>query len=845
MDPITTPARATHHRCHGEGCIRHRADPLTTPARATPRRCRSEGSIRHPIAPAASLPSALPVRCRRDAITTPLPGSHPPNVQEEASHSFEHTHPDDVSNPNISQSPSSLPDYYKINDIVELNLIKSAQFKRGCVLSLIYNFTGTPKLTVEEFCKLIKSEHLDPILNYKEKIYNSIQITLTSDSEKIEPDGGSTKNEFNSVGDRVFKSQRNYKEVLINSLIKAKENNYDNNVEGSGWVDLGIRNMRISYYRVAMKMSQKKRKKIGNYVPYPSNLNGGSFILNVNTEKNDCVRTAMVLHFIKDRYKKTRYVKKKRMLLSDSKNKYFQFPVNIPKPISIENFDKIEKETNTNLYIYKIGKDNQGDDNLELIRVGNNPKVDEKRWIYLVQIQNNNHVALITDVQKYIINIRSKKYKPEQLKNSKFCTICFHRTSLKNYKRHFDQCSTFKAFQRVNLPDEGATYKFNAHQATSMSPIVCYYDTESKLVPSSIYKNATHEHQILSYMYTIVDRCSNKRVFKIETGGDNLAENLIKNLRADYEMVYTEMCSKLNDEPILTETDWANYRAADKCHHCNRVFNPEKKVFKVRHHDWLADVTYGPNKKVIKGNYVAALCRGCNFRITEKRRTLTCIAHHGSLYDSRYILQGLTSKDDAQILAKPGEKYIQIKVKEDKSDQNAESDQNLENDQNQSKKIPLILQFIDSLSFLNGSLDTLTESLKASDHDFAIFKDYFKNKGFSDDFCQLLLRKGVYPYEHVKSEEDLEQTCLPPKENFYSSLKQTGITDDDYAFAQEVFRLGKCHNLKEYMELYLQCDVLLLCEIFERFRDIIMKHFGLDPSKLLTISSLSIQAASR
>ena len=98
-------------------------------------------------------------------------------------------------------------------------------------------------------------------------------------------------------------------------------------------------------------------------------------------------------------------------------------------------------------------------------------------------------------------------------------------------------------------------------------------------------------------MYMIVDRHSSKRVFKIETGGENLAQNLIKKLRADYEKVNTEMCTKLNDTPILTQADWTNYHAAEKCHHCNRVFNPEQKAMKVRHHDWLPEVRYENKRK--------------------------------------------------------------------------------------------------------------------------------------------------------------------------------------------------------------------------------------------------------
>ena len=44
----------------------------------------------------------------------------------------------------------------------------------------------------------------------------------------------------------------------------------------------------------------------------------------------------------------------------------------------------------------------------------------------------------------------------------------------------------------------------------------------------------------------------------------------------------------------------------------------------------------------------------------------------------------------------------------------------------------------------------------------------------------LLLRKGVYPYEYMDSWEGFNETSLPDKEAFYSSLSMEDITDVDY-----------------------------------------------------------------
>ena len=45
--------------------------------------------------------------------------------------------------------------------------------------------------------------------------------------------------------------------------------------------------------------------------------------------------------------------------------------------------------------------------------------------------------------------------------------------------------------------------------------------------------------------------------------------------------------------------------------------------------------------------------------------------------------------------------------------------------------------------------------------------------------CGLERRKGIFPYEWFDSIDKLHETTLPPKEAFYSKLKQSGITDKE------------------------------------------------------------------
>ena len=68
----------------------------------------------------------------------------------------------------------------------------------------------------------------------------------------------------------------------------------------------------------------------------------------------------------------------------------------------------------------------------------------------------------------------------------------------------------------------------------------------------------------------------------------------------------------------------------------------------------------------------------------------------------------------------------------------------------------------------------------------------------------LLLRKGVFPYEYTDNWERSDETSLPDKESFYSSLNMENIDDIDYRHGNNVFKKFKLKNLGEYHDLYVQ-----------------------------------------
>ena len=95
----------------------------------------------------------------------------------------------------------------------------------------------------------------------------------------------------------------------------------------------------------------------------------------------------------------------------------------------------------------------------------------------------------------------------------------------------------------------------------------------------------------------------------------------------------------------------------------------------------------------------------------------------------------------------------------------------------------------------------------------------------------LLLRKVVYPYEYIDSWKIFNETELPDKKYFFSELNEEGITDEDYVYAQNVWKEFNTKNLGEYHDLYVQSDTLLLADVFENFRDKCIEIYELDSAR--------------
>ena len=180
------------------------------------------------------------------------------------------------------------------------------------------------------------------------------------------------------------------------------------------------------------------------------------------------------------------------------------------------------------------------------------------------------------------------------------------------------------------------------------------------------------------------------------------------------------------------------------------------------------------------------------------------------------------------VIAKNKEDYISFSIK-------VEVDKYIDKDGNEHIK-EMELRFIDSIKFMSSSLDSLVNNLARGSHEFFGFESY------NDRQCELLIEKGIYPYEYMDSRDRFKETSLPSIKHFYSNLNMSGVIHTYYEHTCSVWREFGIRNMGEYHDLYLRTNVILLTNVFESFRQVCLENYRLDPSHFYTAPGLAWKA---
>ena len=265
----------------------------------------------------------------------------------------------------------------------------------------------------------------------------------------------------------------------------------------------------------------------------------------------------------------------------------------------------------------------------------------------------------------------------------------------------------------------------------------------------------------------------------------------------------------------LTKAQLKKYEEASRCYICFKSFNGENP--KVRDHCHYT------------GNYRGPAHMKCNL-MYKIPPYIPIVFHNLSGYDANLFIKELASLTDGSIgiIAKNTEDYMPFSIK-------VEVDKYI--DENRIERLKEIkLRFIDSFIFMSSSLDSLVNNLARRGEQFFGFEEYNENQ------YKLLIKKGIYLYEYMNDWDKFKETKLPPKEVFYSKLNMVGVGEEDYEHTNRVWKEFGLKDLAKYHDLYLKTDVILLANVFEAFRKVCLKNYGLDPAHFCTAPGLAWKA---
>ena len=670
-----------------------------------------------------------------------------------------------------------------------------------------FRLEGLPKIGIKAYLKKIQ-----PSLQEKIKVLNkeglkiSIILHVLMRRKKEEQEFRLLSRHTILVGQEL-----DY-DLLIHNILEDLKNLTQ---EGSGWKFLEI--TKIDLHSINYTPFSGS-----SYIPLPKPIQNKKAVINVKNTDQKCFRysvEAALLNLDKNQERVSNYNKPE----FDYMFKDLKYPVTI-KDIDI--FEKNNPNLAVNVYTFipKEGKKYPISPERISDRI-----LSEEKYINILHYKDETDIpeneTSVEDVKDdcnyhyaWIKNF-SRLVSKDHSKHKDAVKVCFRCMKVisannsndreKRYQEHLENCTQFESV-KVSMPTNNIL-KFTKMDAQQKHPIVIIADFESTLKKVNQHLGEktvqTQEHIPNSYsIYIQYDRSQiqkkNNKIFTYiqQSEDEDIGKHFVNTITSICEQLGEKFL--LNPKPMdsLTVEEHKEYDSAKECYLCNNVFT--EKNSKVRDHNHFT------------GKYRGPACNHCNLQF-QVPKFIPVYFHNLSGYDAHLFVKNL--KGRLNVIANNSENYISF-----------------------SKYIPINesqieIRFLDSFRLMQSSLDTLSKNLPNSEK---------KNlaKKFKGTQFELLTRKGVYPYEWLDSYEKFEQTELPPMESFYSTFNDTKISQEDYNHAKKVWTTFNCKTFRDYHELYLETDVLLLADILENFRNTCMKVYKLDPAFFYTSPGLSWQA---
>lgn len=550
----------------------------------------------------------------------------------------------------------------------------------------------------------------------------------------------------------------------------------------SGWTIESISHLEIN-------IAKFNPLRAGSYIPLPKKIQNTKACINVKNNDEHCFLWSILAHL---------YPAKNNPNRVSSYPHYSNF-FNIsgmtfpPQFSDIKWFEKHNPQVSVN--IYGLDKNNHVTGPLYKTQLRRQEHIN----LLFLSKGGCNHFCLIKNIEK-LLHKQITKHKSKIF----LCDECFmYFHSEEKLADH--NCARIQTV----LPEEGSKISFSNYERTQRIPIVIYGDFESLLREYHDKNKSSHLenvqiHEATCFAYYICCQSKPELNEYVSYRGPNCSKKFIESLSKDTIRIHEILTVETDMRPLSDEEEELVQKSTC-CHICRKAFLPDDKV--VLDHDHFSGIFRGPAHNICNLN-----CKACSF--------IPIIFHNLSGYDCHLFINELSNIcGRINLIPKNKEKYISftkfIPINNEKVAQ---------------------LKFIDSLNFLDSSLDNLVNTLH--EDDFINLRSFFGDP----KLFNLARRKGVYCYDYIDCWKRYDETILPDQASFFNKLTSEPISNDDYNHALNVWETFNFKNLGEYTDFYLKCDVLLLSDAFEKFRCISLHNYNLDPCHYVSSPSLSWDA---
>ena len=518
-------------------------------------------------------------------------------------------------------------------------------------------------------------------------------------------------------------------------------------------------------------ISDETVKQGFKYRELPEWIRKSKSISNIKNKDDLCLVWAILrsLYPAKDRHH--------NMITSELKEKYKEYDwcgLDDPSQINEKNLCKFEDKYNFKIVIFKVTDKPK----YKVIHLRRFENEDERRKIYLGYYID--HYFVIFNLDGFIRHAISKISK--HTGKVYVCEYCYkHMYKETAYIKHTKHCK--EDFVEYRFPDVNYMY-FKRIFSTLRYPGVVYADFEATNIRDNTIKNAIFKQIPNSFCIF----CPDFEILEVRYSSN--PEELFDEFWKILMTIYRALIRRYKDNKVKIDKSGRIPKDAE-CDFCK--FIPEefrsgsKKL--VRYFDHFT------------GEFLGYACSVCIKKLG-KPKFVRVFFHNLKGYDSHFIIKYAINRiktwDTITPLGKSKEKLFAIKVPFERKSHG--------------------IYFLDSYSHLPFSLSQLV-------------KDYITNYRYKN-FLPLngeYKHKEAYPYEWVDSFDKFFETKFPPRSAFYNRLNNKTISEQEYNEVKSLYD-KYCVCFKDYHDIYLRGDVVLLAEVFEKYRDLSIESYGIDPA---------------